>query len=79
VVKTYQGTYDDRYTLRKESMRLEEGQYQFTIYDSFGDGFYGDGHYNVTSCGVLIVEGGVRQIEATTFSLPFSPASPITP
>mmetsp|Transcript_9499 Transcript_9499/g.14323 ORF Transcript_9499/g.14323 Transcript_9499/m.14323 type:complete len:86 (+) Transcript_9499:1-258(+) len=66
-------------------MCLEEGQYQFSIYDWCNDF---DGHYNVTSYGELIVEGaefGYNEItsfslefgynKTTSFSLPFSPAS----
>jgi len=37
-VKAYSGTDDDANTLRKESMCLEEGQYEFSIYDAAGDG-----------------------------------------
>jgi len=90
VVKTYQGTYDDQYMLRQESMCLEEGQYQFTIYDSYGDGlafFFDDevnslygGHYNVTSYGELIVEGAeFIYSETTSFSLPLPSAPSTTP
>jgi len=57
--------------LQKESMCLEEGQHQFSIYDSYGDGLKGDGHYNLTSYGELIVEGAeFRKSETTLFSLP---------
>eukprot|EP00580_Thalassiosira_gravida_P020003 CAMPEP_0201663322 /NCGR_PEP_ID=MMETSP0494-20130426/5163_1 /ASSEMBLY_ACC=CAM_ASM_000839 /TAXON_ID=420259 /ORGANISM="Thalassiosira gravida, Strain GMp14c1" /LENGTH=71 /DNA_ID=CAMNT_0048141893 /DNA_START=6 /DNA_END=221 /DNA_ORIENTATION=+ len=71
-------------------MCLEEGQYEFTIYDSHGDGiFYGfdndndsfvPAHYNVTSYGELIVEGAeFDNSEATSFSLPLPPAPSETP
>jgi len=71
-VKAYSGTDDDANTLRKESMCLEEGQYEFTIYDSYGDGLlFFSGHYNVTSYGELIVEGAeFEHSEATSFSIP---------
>jgi len=78
VVKTYQGTYDDRETLRKESMCLEEGQYEVTIYDSRSSSC---GHYNVTSYGALIVEGKRfgRLEKTSSFSLPLTPAPSATP
>jgi len=80
VVKTYDGIWDDIFMLRKESMCLKEGQYQFSIYVSLGGGLGGDGHYNVTSYGQLIVEGAeFRGSETTIFSLPFSPAPSTMP
>jgi len=89
-VKAYSGTDDDANTLRKESMCLEEGQYEFTIYDSYGDGLliddvyydniYVPAHYNVTSYGELIVEGAeFDHSEATSFSLPLPSAPSATP
>lgn len=63
---------DTSYT---KSICLEEGDYEFTIFDS--DGIccnYGDGGYNITSDGALIVEGGEFEISVrTTFSIPFFP------
>jgi len=40
-------------TSQDESICLQEGEYEFTIYDSDGDGINGDGirgpgHYNIT-------------------------------
>jgi len=65
-------------------MCLQEGEYEFTIYDSFGDGMCcekGEGHYNVTtSNGYLIAEGGEFEYEETTrFSIPFVPAPSAVP
>ena len=58
-----------------ESMCLPAGEYEFTIYDSAGDGIccdWGDGHYNVTSVGELIAQGGdFEEKETTIFSIPF--------
>ena len=56
-------------------MCLPAGEYEFTIYDSAGDGIccdWGDGHYNVTSVGELIAQGGdFEDKETTMFSIPF--------
>mmetsp|Transcript_37938 Transcript_37938/g.69681 ORF Transcript_37938/g.69681 Transcript_37938/m.69681 type:complete len:158 (-) Transcript_37938:106-579(-) len=62
-----------------ESMCLPSGEYEFTMYDSAGDGIccdWGDGHYNVTtSNGTLIAHGGAFESEETTrFSLPIVPS-----
>ena len=76
MVNSYIGTNDDANMLQKESMCLEEGQYEFTIYDSYGDGLlFFSGHYNVTSYGELIVEGAdFDNSEATSFSIPLPTA-----
>jgi len=56
------------------SICLSEGKYQFTIYDTFGDGILAPGHYNVTSEGNLIVQGGeFGHGEITSFSVPYTP------
>mmetsp|Transcript_12790 Transcript_12790/g.27763 ORF Transcript_12790/g.27763 Transcript_12790/m.27763 type:complete len:144 (+) Transcript_12790:1-432(+) len=66
--------------MRKESICLEEGVYQFTIYDSLEDGIYAPGHYNVTSYGELIAQGeDFEHSETTIFSLPLTPAPSATP
>lgn len=81
VLKTFNGTTDDAYELRNEYVCLGEGAYQFMIYDSNGDGIcceYGNGNYNVTSNGNLIVQGGEFGVEKTSFSLPFIPGSAIS-
>ena len=84
VLKTFNGTSGEENELRNESMCLEgEKTYQFTIHDSTGDGIccgqYGDGRYNVTSNGSLIVEGGEFGLgEVTTFSIPFVPGTAIS-
>jgi len=77
VLNSFNGTSDDATQLQKESMCLEgEQTYQFTIYDSAGDGIFSPGHYNVTSNGNLIVQGGeFENGEITSFSIPFVPGS----
>jgi hypothetical protein len=70
-----EGVYDG-------SLCLPEGQYQFTIYDSYGDGMcckHGEGSYNLTSYGEVIVQGGAfGASEMTTFDIPHDPISVIT-
>ena len=84
VLKSFNnGTFDDKNKFRNESMCLEgERKYQFMIKDNSGDGIcceYGPGHYNITSEGKLIVQGGEFGTEETTsFSLPFIPGSAIS-
>ena len=57
------------------SICLPEGEYQFTIYDRY-DGILPPGHYNVTSDGNRIVQGGEFGLgEVTSFSLPYVPGS----
>jgi len=63
-------------TSYSESICLEEGEHVFDIYDWPGrDGIcchHGEGSYNVTVDGTLIVEGGeFPWYEETVFSLPF--------
>ncbi|KAL7425605.1 hypothetical protein ACHAXM_000083 [Skeletonema potamos] len=64
------------------SLCLPEGQYKFTIYDSAGDGIccgFGEGSYNLTSYGEVIVQGGAfGAIEMTTFDIPHDLSSVIT-
>ncbi|KAL9178625.1 hypothetical protein ACHAXT_001963 [Thalassiosira profunda] len=62
---------------QRESLCLEDGQYEFTIYDMGGNGME-SGHYNVTtSDGTLIVEGArFAREEATSFAIPFVPVPP---
>ena len=78
VLKTVNGTSDDVNKVRKESICLEDEQtYQFTIYDTFGDGIEAPGYYNVTSTsdGSLIVKGGdFEDSESTIFSVPYEPS-----
>ena len=55
-----------------QSICLQEGSYQFTVYDSVGDGIFDPGSYNVTSYGEIIKEGGeFVSNETTVFSIPF--------
>ena len=73
LVKSHQAAGGD--TAHIESICLQEGEYEFTIYD-YDAGIccnYGEGHYNVTSNGTAIVEGGeFEDSESTTFSIPFA-------
>ena len=67
-------------TSYSESICLEEGEYRFHISDDWGrDGIccdHGEGSYNVTVDGTLIVEGGdFFYAEVTIFSLPFVPGT----
>ena len=71
-------------TTYSESTCLEEGEYWFRIYaDYYGsDGIccaHGEGSYNVTVDGTLIVEGGeFGRREVTYFSLLFVPGTSST-
>mmetsp|Transcript_40160 Transcript_40160/g.84367 ORF Transcript_40160/g.84367 Transcript_40160/m.84367 type:complete len:639 (-) Transcript_40160:138-2054(-) len=59
-------------TFHRESICLQEGFYDFTITDIWGDGIYPPGHYNVTSNGLVIATGGDFLIsETTVFSIPY--------
>jgi hypothetical protein len=76
-------------TLQTETFCLVEGDYEFIISDTVGDGMmccdygegvcmdckYGDAYYNITTAsGALISEGGdFDWSESTNFSLPFIP------
>ena len=77
LLKAFTGTSDDRYKARNESTCLEgEQTYRFTINDSVGTGIYAPGHYNITSDGNLIVQGGEFGLgEITSFSVPYVPGS----
>jgi len=77
ILKTYTGISDDRNKDRTESMCLEGNQmYRFTMKDRYGDGMNAPGHYNVTSNGNLIVQGGEFGLgEITSFSIPYVPGS----
>ena len=62
--------------LYKESICLEEGDYEFSVYDSMANDIcckFGQGYYKVTSSnGDLIVEGGEFGASlSTSFALPF--------
>jgi len=79
----YRGSsvYKERLDSYRDIMCLERGTYEFTIHDRAGNGICcccGNGHYNVTVDGVMIVEGGVFGYnESTNFEVgPFSSASP---
>jgi len=61
------------------SLCLPEGQYKFIIYDSAGDGICCGGSYNLTSYGIVIIQGGqFGASETTMFDLPFDPSSVVT-
>jgi len=70
----------DSYT---DALCLPEGLYQFTIYDSFGDGLWrwdeDSDRYNVTYFDDVIVQGGnFATNETTIFEIPFKQTSVIT-
>jgi hypothetical protein len=72
VVKSYRPQLKEDQS-RVESICLKEGRYKFTVQD--WDGIccdYGLGHYNVTSYGQMIVQGGrFEREEARIFDLPY--------
>ena len=63
--------------LSTHRMCLQEGRYQFAIYDLGGDGIccvYGEGGYSIASGGNIIVQGGdFGRNETTLFDVPFTP------
>ncbi len=53
-----------------EEVCLGMGEYQFTIFDSAGDGIccsYGNGYYNLTFDGMLSAQGGKFKSEETFY------------
>jgi hypothetical protein len=71
---------DDDFTTLVEDFCLEEGCYEFTIFDSFGDGIccdYGDGSYAITNDeGSTVVSGGdFGGEESTVFCTDCTPPS----
>lgn len=62
-----------------EDICLADGDYTFTIYDSYGDGIccsYGSGSYELTSGGTTLASGGsFGSSEATPFTLGSGPAN----
>ena len=70
-----EGNHGD--SVYKKSKCLQEGEYEFTIKDKAGDGIccgvmQGNGHYNVTTNGILIAEGGeFNRKETSLFMIPF--------
>ena len=69
VLMVSKGGADDAYQLRDESICVEEGLYQFTIYGKGGIRY--PGYYNVTSYGDLIARGGKFDCsENVTFPIP---------
>ena len=84
-VKSYSEANEDA-TSHTETVCLTEREYDFVIYDIYGE--YGgiccddgEGHYNVTTFdGKVIAEGGdFGGSEVTRFSIPFVPAPSISP
>ena len=65
--------YDDE-TNFSTTFCLEDGTYDFTIFDSFGDGIccaYGAGSYSLDLGGTNLASGGAfGSSETTTFTLP---------
>jgi len=82
------GTANDANNLRSEFLCLEEGAYQFTIYDSFGDGILDPGYYTVVTRdgsrgGALIAPSEVGGDtfpygETTSFFIPFVPGTAVS-
>ena len=71
VLKKMNGTSDDDSKIQKQSICVEEGMYQFTIYD-FADGSTVPVYYNVSYGDLVVQEGSVfGQAHTTTFSIPF--------
>ena len=70
-----EGNHGD--SVYKKSKCLQEGEYEFTIKDKAGDGIccgvmQGNGHYNITTNGILIAEGGeFNRKETSLFLIPF--------
>ena len=65
---------------------LGDGEYNFTIYDSYGDGIGGDGHYSISLDGKVIAKGGnFGTSETVAFPIPYdkfpsqSPSMSLTP
>ena len=83
VLKVSRGTRDDVFKLRKESICLTAGVYQFTMHDEKpkGGGLSYPGYYNVSSDGDLIVQGRefYRCNETTIFALPLTAAPSMMP
>ncbi len=55
------GNYNTANTTVTESMNLPDGDYTFTIYDSYGDGIccgYGNGSYTLSGGGTTVASGG---------------------
>ena len=78
ILKTFNinGTESDNGEVQKESVCLQEGEYQFTVYDSGSDGIccnFGEGKYNIMVYEEVIVEGGEFGLgETTKFGIPFN-------
>ena len=76
VLKVFNGTLDvDVQQKRKETVCLSDGSYQFTIYDSAGDGLYDPGTYKVTTNGSVIAGNDSFENsfeKSTMFSIPFT-------
>ena len=78
VLMISKGGADDAYQLRDESICVEEGLYQFTIYGKGGIRY--PGYYNVTSYGDLIARGGKFDCsENVTFPIPLTAAPSTMP
>ena len=75
-LKVFNGTLvEDVQQKRKVSVCLSDGSYEFTIYDSAGDGLYDPGAYKVTTTdGVVIARNNSFDSfeDATLFSIPMN-------
>ena len=78
LIEYHEASHDDNSFI--DTTCLQEGEYIFYINDSGLNAIccqFGEGHYNVTSNNMLIVEGGewVGSSERTSFIIPFDPLS----
>ena len=69
----YSGSGYESNTTYTETFNLEDGEYTFTIYDSYGDGIccsYGEGAYAISAGGIELASGGqFDDSETVTFSI----------
>jgi len=67
------GSYTKRYTKFKYEQCLIEGLYKFVIYDSWGDGIYGNGGYKIRLNNKIVKQGGgddgFQDFEEYTFEI----------
>jgi hypothetical protein len=61
--------YAKSHATYNETICIDDGEYTFTIYDSYGDGIcctFGDGYYSIFLDGVLVNHGGSFDFTETT-------------
>lgn len=84
-----EGNPQEKGSYYTDEICLEDGEYNFTIYDSYGDGICcigGDGYYSISLDGIVIAKGGdFGTNETVSFSIPYdkfpsqSPSMSLTP